>query len=76
MPPRKIPTPNGVNRFRGSFLSNRRQFLVQWLKSNIVDGHLVKLADTQDLGSCAARRRGSTPRVATARVILWSRRAT
>ena len=26
----------------------------------------MKLADTQDLGSCAERRRGSTPRVATA----------
>ena len=28
-------------------------------------GRLVKLADTQDLGSCAERRRGSSPRAAT-----------
>lgn len=27
-------------------------------------GRLVKLADTQDLGSCAERRRGSSPRAA------------
>lgn len=30
-----------------------------------VDGRLVELADTPDLGSGAARRRGSTPRVTT-----------
>ena len=29
-----------------------------------VFGRLVELADTQDLGSCAARRRGSSPRAA------------
>ncbi len=28
-------------------------------------GRLVKLADTQDLGSCAERCRGSSPRAAT-----------
>ena len=31
----------------------------------VCTGRLVKLADTQDLGSCAARRRGSSPRAAT-----------
>ena len=29
----------------------------------------MKLADTQDLGSCAARRRGSSPRAATDRLM-------
>lgn len=58
--------PNGESRFQGSFSGDRRQFPLGWLKSTVGKGHLVKLADTQDLGSCAERRRGSTPRVATA----------
>lgn len=33
-------------------------------------GRLVKLADTQDLGSCAARRRGSTPRAAISLALI------
>src|ERR1700722_5798215 len=35
-------------------------------------GRLVKLADTQDLGSCAERRRGSSPRAAIAKTAKFS----
>lgn len=34
-------------------------------------GLVVKLADTQDLGSCVARREGSTPSGPTISVKCW-----